>query len=71
MVPLICCWEYFPERKGLITGIIVGAYGFGSFVFNQISSALVNPESLKPTILIHNGKSEIKYYTPDVANNVP
>lgn len=32
-VPMICGWEYFPSRKGLVTGIIVGAYGFGPFIF--------------------------------------
>tara|TARA_B110000285_G_C15057436_1_gene580398 strand:- start:916 stop:1077 length:162 start_codon:yes stop_codon:yes gene_type:complete len=32
-VPLVCAWEYFPERKGLVTGIIVGAYGFGAFIY--------------------------------------
>lgn len=32
-IPLVCAWEYFPERKGLVTGIIIGAYGFGSFIY--------------------------------------
>ena len=32
-VALICCWEYFPKRKGLVTGVILGGYGFGSFIF--------------------------------------
>ena len=32
MIPLVCTWEYFPKRKGLITGIIVSGYGLGSFI---------------------------------------
>ena len=32
-VALICSWEYFPNKKGLVTGIILGGYGFGSFIF--------------------------------------
>lgn len=33
-IPLVCAWEHFPERKGLMTGIIIGAYGFASFAFS-------------------------------------
>jgi len=43
MVPLICAWEYFPEKKGLMTGIIIGSCAFASFIFAPISSHLVNP----------------------------
>ena len=31
--PLQCGWEWV-EEKGLVTGIILGAFGFGSFVFS-------------------------------------
>jgi len=37
MVPLVCAWDHFPNRKGLMTGIIVGAYGFGSFLYSRIA----------------------------------
>ena len=33
MVPLICGWEYFPKKRGLVTGIVISAYGFGAFGF--------------------------------------
>ena len=33
LIPLVCCWEWFPHKKGLITGIMVGSYGFSSFIF--------------------------------------
>jgi hypothetical protein len=45
-VPLVCAWEYFPHKKGLMTGIIIGAYGFGSFFFSLLSTKLVNPDHL-------------------------
>jgi MFS family permease len=67
MVPLICAWEFFPEKKGLMTGIITGAYGFGSFIFSLISTKLVNPDKENPTI---NG-GNITYFAPDVADRVP
>ena len=40
---IIAAWEWFPDHKGLITGIISAGYGFGTFVFAQVSTALVNP----------------------------
>ena len=27
--PLSCGWQWLPERKGLATGLILGAFGFG------------------------------------------
>ena len=44
--PLGCGWEWVPERKGLVTGIILGAYGLAAFVFSFISRAVVNPENV-------------------------
>jgi OFA family oxalate/formate antiporter-like MFS transporter len=38
MVPLVCAWEYFPEKKGMVTGVIIAAYGFGSFFFSLLST---------------------------------
>lgn len=66
-VPLVCSWEYFPEKKGLMTGIIIGAYGFGSFIFSLISTKLVNPDHLEPTI----DDGNISYFGPEVADRVP
>jgi OFA family oxalate/formate antiporter-like MFS transporter len=70
MIPLVCSWEYFPEKKGLVTGIIVGAYGFGSFIFTFLSAFLVNPDDVSPSICVTTGESTICYFTPDIANNV-
>ena len=69
LVPLICAWEYFPEKKGLITGIIVGAFGFGAFFFGFISLALVNPNNASPDLEVTGGKI-FKPETPE-ANNAP
>jgi OFA family oxalate/formate antiporter-like MFS transporter len=67
LVPLVCAWEYFPEKKGLMTGIIIGSYGFGSFFFSLISSKLVNPTGANPTIEDGN----ITFYDSNVADRVP
>ena len=68
MVPLICGWEYFPKKRGLVTGICLGGYGFGSFIFSQVSSAIVNPGKDKP---IDDPTYDINFYSESVALRVP
>lgn len=67
MTPIVCGWKYFPNRKGLISGAIIAGYGFGSFTFNMIALALVNPNNETATV-VHDGHS---YFGEDVASRVP
>ncbi|MEG1002525.1 L-lactate MFS transporter [Clostridium sp.] len=41
MISLSNCIKWFPEKKGLISGISVGAYGTGSLIFKYIDSAFL------------------------------
>ena len=50
MVPLVCAWDHFPNKKGLMTGIIVGAYGFGSFIYTRIAKEIINPEGERANV---------------------
>jgi len=43
--PLMCGWEFLPTRRGFVSGIIIGGFGFGTFIFSLISTALVNPNN--------------------------
>ncbi len=36
------CQKWFPDKRGLITGVIVSALGFGGLVFTPVASALIN-----------------------------
>jgi hypothetical protein len=45
-VPVHLCWDWFPNNKGLATGICLGGFGFGAFIFGFISRWLVNPKGL-------------------------
>jgi len=38
-------WLWFPNRPGLISGIIIGGFGFGALAFGPIASKLVNPNN--------------------------
>lgn len=40
--PLSTCIKWFPDKKGLITGITVGAFGLGSLVFKSIIEFLLS-----------------------------
>eukprot|EP00361_Fabrea_salina_P005476 CAMPEP_0202437888 /NCGR_PEP_ID=MMETSP1345-20130828/31352_1 /ASSEMBLY_ACC=CAM_ASM_000843 /TAXON_ID=342563 /ORGANISM="Fabrea Fabrea salina" /LENGTH=241 /DNA_ID=CAMNT_0049051847 /DNA_START=82 /DNA_END=804 /DNA_ORIENTATION=- len=52
MVSITClwpCWEYFPNSKGKITGLILGGYSCASMVFSLVFTFLVNPNNVPPT----------------------
>lgn len=67
MIAISC----YPERKGLITGIVVGSFAVGAFCFNFIATAIVNPSNIKPySRVVSGGKSE-KFFQESVAENVP
>lgn len=51
MTPLYNAWHYFPESKGLVTGIILCGSGLGSFIFGLVSTSIVNPDNLKTNSL--------------------
>eukprot|EP00344_Euplotes_crassus_P009184 CAMPEP_0197007974 /NCGR_PEP_ID=MMETSP1380-20130617/43124_1 /TAXON_ID=5936 /ORGANISM="Euplotes crassus, Strain CT5" /LENGTH=261 /DNA_ID=CAMNT_0042428311 /DNA_START=316 /DNA_END=1098 /DNA_ORIENTATION=- len=55
LAPIITSWDYFPERKGLVSGIILAGYGLGPFIFGYISSAIANPENESPTHAVDGG----------------
>ena len=37
-------WLWFPNRPGLISGLIIGGFGLGSLVFSPIATQIVNPD---------------------------
>ena len=41
--PIMSAWEWFGDRKGLATGIVISGFGFGVFFFSFITTAIVNP----------------------------
>ena len=41
--PIVCGWEWFPDNKGLVSGLIAGGYGFGAFIFGFLTTRIANP----------------------------
>ena len=39
-------YEWFPNNKGLMSGLIVGSYGLGASLFGFLSTAVVNPNHI-------------------------
>jgi hypothetical protein len=40
-------WSHLPERKGLVSGFIICAYGFGGFLFGMLASQIADPNNMK------------------------
>ena len=71
--PIICAWEWFPERKGLISGIIICGFGFGAFIFGFVSTHIVNPdpEHIKPGPAEDDSGTKDILFPKEVALKVP
>ncbi|XP_076323954.1 apicoplast pyruvate carrier 1-like isoform X2 [Tachypleus tridentatus] len=48
VAPLANGMKWFPHRKGLVNGIVVGGFGLGALIFNQIQTGFLNPENKSP-----------------------
>ena len=44
--PLSTCIKWFPEKKGFITGIIVGAFGLGSLLFKSVAQYFISTKGV-------------------------
>jgi len=65
---LFCAWEWFPDRKGLIAGIICSGFGFSAAAFSPISTHFVNPDEADATEI--DPKTGLKYFTEDITSNL-
>ena len=54
-------WLFFPKSGGLVSGMILAGYGFGALVFDNVSTAIVNPGGKYK-------KDEHGWYPPQVDN---
>lgn len=64
-------WKCYPESKGLVTSVIFAANGLGSIIAAILSTMLVNPDGLNPSIIVHTGTTNYKYFDREVTSNVP
>jgi hypothetical protein len=71
VAPIANGWKYFPNSRGLVSGVILMGGGIGSLIFNVISSAIVNPNNQSASVADPlTGRTNV-YFATDVSNNVP
>jgi len=65
MVPLTCSWEFFPNQKGLIIGLIYFGFCVGSVFFIEFSKRFINPSNQPPDLFVQQGSNFERLYNPD------
>jgi OFA family oxalate/formate antiporter-like MFS transporter len=55
LVPLVCGWEFYRAQKGMVSGIVIGGFGFGSFAFSYVWFAIANPNNETPEEKVEGG----------------
>lgn len=50
--PLTTCIRWFPKKKGLVTGIVIGAFGLGSLIFKSIIQSSLKNNGVSETFFI-------------------
>ena len=48
--PIMCGWEWFPKRRGAVSGLIVGGFGFGAFIYGFVTTGIVNPDNVQKVV---------------------
>ena len=44
---LTTSWQYFPDKKGLLSGIILSCFGSAAFIWTWIGDNMINPKKLE------------------------
>mmetsp|Transcript_3609 Transcript_3609/g.3384 ORF Transcript_3609/g.3384 Transcript_3609/m.3384 type:complete len:86 (+) Transcript_3609:181-438(+) len=69
--PLIIGWSHFPNSKGKVSGVIVGGFGLGAAIYNQIATKIVNPHNEKANIKVKDDGTTNHYFDSSIADGVP
>jgi len=67
LIPLYNAYKYFPLRRGLISGLILGAYGFGSMISSPILMAFLNPQNTRP---MEESSTGDYYFPKEICDNL-
>ena len=68
VILMINAFEYFPKKKGLISGILMGIYGLGGFLFTLLMSWIINPENKLP---VKGPDGSNYFYDEEIYNKLP
>ena len=63
-VPLLVGYRWFPQHKGLVSGVVVGGYGLGGILFTTLQTSFLNPDNVSP-------ENDDFFHDPDLLGRVP
>lgn len=66
---IMTAWEHFPEKKGLVSGIIIAGFGFGATLTGKLTLMVVNPDNVRP--INDNNSIQPLIFPNEVAEKVP
>jgi len=69
--PLAAAWSHLPGRKGTASGIIISGFGFGGFIFGNVSHHLCNPDNLSVEPYVNAAGHKMNLFPDSVAERVP
>lgn len=58
-IPIMCSWEWFPNHKGLVSGLVVAGFGFSAFIFGFVTTAIANPNNFGPDLPLTGGTDKL------------
>lgn len=67
LLPLYNAYKYFPDKRGLISGLILGAYGFGSMLTSPYLINFLNPDNEKP---VQDQSDKNYYFNKEICDNL-
>ncbi|XP_037088871.1 monocarboxylate transporter 9-like [Pollicipes pollicipes] len=47
-VPMLVGHRWFPDRKGLVNGLVFGGYSLGGILFTTVQTSFLNPDNVSP-----------------------
>jgi len=57
--PVLYMLQWFPQHKGVASGLIVAGTGVGAFIFDQVQIAYLNPLNVKTVSILEDGALSI------------
>eukprot|EP00058_Branchiostoma_floridae_P015308 XP_002600796.1 hypothetical protein BRAFLDRAFT_95083 [Branchiostoma floridae] len=64
-------FDWMPERKGLVKGLVLAGLGGGSFIFDQVQTAYLNPNNLSPDVEDPEDPSSKYFDNKEILDKVP
>lgn len=69
-VPIMCAWQYYPNKRGFISGLLVCSWGLGAFLFAFLMTMVANPDNDQPTFISENDGGDL-LFDKEVARRMP